>query len=290
MDNLAEEMENAQVLYIIAADPAADDENLKTLLKKRYDTPDNLTIVQDVLKTKTADLADVILAAQAQVEREGTFTSGERRVQRFYPVTSPKGQSLADFEIVARIGANLGIELKGRFPSIVFPMLAKETPGYEVLDYRKLAEVTEQWPLIGLDDLYYGGTGYKNDQGLGVQLNPSSGEDVPPASGKATMPEADLIAVPVTTLYDRGTTVVPSKVLDPRIPTPFLALNPVDAQKHKATDGMTVSLQVNESSATVVVKIEENIPVGFALVPRSMGISIVGPTPIEIRVAEGEFA
>ena len=173
MENLAAAMEKAQVLYIVGADPAADDENFKALLQKRYDTPDNLTIVQDINKTETATLADVILAAQAQVEREGTFTSGERRVQRFYPATTPKGESLPDFEIVARIGAKLGIELKGRFPSIVFPQLAKETAGYEGLSYQKLAEVTEQWPIIGRDDLYYGGTGYKNDQGLGVQLHPS---------------------------------------------------------------------------------------------------------------------
>ena len=35
---------------------------------------------------------------------------------------------------------------------------------------QKLAEVVEQWPIIGREDLYYGGTGYKNSQGLGVQL------------------------------------------------------------------------------------------------------------------------
>ncbi len=90
------------------------------------------------LKTETASLADVILPAQAQVEREGTFTSGERRVQRFYPATPPKGESLPDFEIAARIGAKLGIELKGRFPSIVFPQLAQETPGYEGLSYPEI--------------------------------------------------------------------------------------------------------------------------------------------------------
>ena len=116
---------------------------LKALLQKRYDTPDNLTIVQDILKTETAVLADVILPAQAQVEREGTFTSGERRLQRFYPVTSPKGEALPDFEIAARIGANLGVALKGRFPSIVFPQLAEEIPGYQGLSYQKLAETVE---------------------------------------------------------------------------------------------------------------------------------------------------
>ena len=288
LDNLAAEMENAQVLYIVAADPAADDENLRALLQKRYDIPYNLTIVQDVLKTETSKLADVILAAQSQVEREGTFTSGERRVQRFYPVTTPMGDSLADFEIAARIGAELGIALKGRFPSIVFPQLAKEVPGYAELSYQKLAESQEQWPIIGREDLYYGGTGYKNDQGLGVQLAPLGGE-VPSNAVTPAMPKADLVAVPVTTLYDHGTTLLPSKILAPRTPAPYLVLNPADAEKQKATDGMTVSVTVNGASTTVVVVIDKNIPAGFALLPRSMGISIAEPSIIEIRVAEGEL-
>jgi NADH-quinone oxidoreductase subunit G len=286
VENLAAEMEKARVLYIIGADPAADDAGFKALLQKRYDTPDNLTIVQDINKTATAALADVILAAQAQVEREGTFTSGERRVQRFYPVTNPKGEALPDFEIVTRIAANLGIELKGRFPSIVFPQLSKETAGYENLSYQKLAKVTEQWPIIGREDLYYGGTGYKNDQGLGVQLQPQGG-DAPGNVQSPVMPDANLVAVPVTSLYDFGTTLSPSEVLHPRIPEPFLVLNPVDAQKQKTTDGMTVKILVNGASATVVVKVNEGIPAGFALVPRSMGVSIQGPAVVEkIQVAE----
>jgi hypothetical protein len=65
-----------------------------------------------------------------------------------------------------------------------------------------------------------------------------------------------------------------------------LKLNPLDAEKQKATDGMTVSLQVNGTSTSVVVQLDENIPVGFALVPRSMGVSIEGPAAIDIRVAE----
>jgi anaerobic selenocysteine-containing dehydrogenase len=62
-------------------------------------------------------------------------------------------------------------------------------------------------------------------------------------------------------------------------------MNPVDAEKQKATDGMTVKVDVEGSSATVVVKVDQNIPAGFVLVPRSMGIAISEPTGILIKVA-----
>ena len=68
------------------------------------------------------------------------------------------------------------MELKGGFPSLVFPQICAETPGYADLTYQKLAEVSEQWPIMGREDLYYGGTGYENKQGLGVQLAPAGGE------------------------------------------------------------------------------------------------------------------
>ena len=184
--------------------------------------------------------------------------------------------------------AELGIELKGRFPSIVFPQLAKDVLGYADLSYQKLAESHEQWPIIGREDLYYGGTGYKNDQGLGVQLAPLGGT-VPSGAQAPAMPDADLIAVPVTTLYDHGTTLLPSEILAPRTPAPYLVLNPADADKQKATDGMTVSVTVNGVSSTVVVIVDQNIPAGFALLPRSMGISISEPSAIEIRMAEGQL-
>jgi NADH-quinone oxidoreductase subunit G len=285
--NLADEMAQAKVLYIIGADPAADDPNLAALLKRRYEMADRLTIVQDVLKTETAKLADVILPAQAQTEREGTFTSGERRVQRFYPATTPKGQALPDFEIAARIGTRLGIEIKGRFPSLVFPQIAKETPGYAGLSYQKLAQSPEQWPIVGRTGLYYGGTGYKNEQGVGVQLQQTSLPAFQPSSGKSEkLKDKRLIAVPVTSLYDHGTMVMPSAVLHPRIPQPFLVMHPRDAEAQKAAEGMTVNVSVNGASVKMMVRINEAIPAGFVLVPRSMGLALDGPAAVEIKIAE----
>ncbi len=283
-DDLKTAIASAKVLYIIAADPAGDDPALKALLAERLERPEALTVVQDLFLTETAKLADIVLPAQAPTEREGTFTSGERRVQRFYPVTQPKGDTKADFDIAAEIGARVGVELKGRFPSRVFPQLCAETPGYAGLTYQKLAQVEDQRPIIGRADLYYGGTTYENLQGLGVQL-PALGGDIPPESPSPPTPAGALVAVPVTRLYDGGTMTLPSAILHPRLVKPFIVLNPGDAEAQKATDGMTVNIGVAGSSAPATVKIDEHVPAGFALVPRSCGIPVHEPTAIEIHIA-----
>ncbi len=277
-------IEAAKVVYFVAADPAGDDSAIQALLAERFEQPEPLTIVQDLFETETSQYADVILPALAQTEREGTFTSGERRVQRFYPVASPKGEAKADFDIAATIGAQLGITLKGRFPSLVFPQIAAEVPGYAGLSYQKLAEVSAQWPIVGRGDLYYGGTGYENKQGLGVQLAPTGGEA--PQGQAYALPNGTLTAVPVTRLYDHGVMTQTAEVLQPRLVEPYIVLNPADAETQKATDGMTVTVSVNGASGAAVVVVDENVPAGFALVPRSCGIPVVEPTEIRIGIAE----
>ena len=279
----------AKVIYIVAADPAGDQSDIREVLASRSESPQALTIVQDLFLTQTARMADVVLPAQAPTERGGTYTSGERRVQRFYPVTRPPGETRADFTIASQIGEKLGLVLEGRFPSLVFPQICADTPGYQDITYQKLAEVTEQWPIVGRSDLFYGGTGYENKQGLGIQLAPTGGE-LPATHPSIELSSASLIAVPVTRLYDHGTMLVPSQVLHNRLVTPFVALNPIDAETQKAADGMTVNLSLDGASALVVVTINENVPVGFAWVPRSCGIPVVEPVEIKIQIADAVSA
>ncbi len=96
--------------------------------------------VQELFLTETAKLADVVLPAQAYTEREGSFTSGERRVQRFYPAVPPRGETKADFAITAAIAKELGLELEGRSASLVMDKLAASVKAFAGISYRKLAE------------------------------------------------------------------------------------------------------------------------------------------------------
>jgi hypothetical protein len=49
---------------------------------------------------------------------------------------------------------------------------------------------------------------------------------------------------------------------------------------------MTVQVSLNGTTATVAIHLDENVPSGYMLVPRSMGIPIYGPVPVEIQVVE----
>jgi NADH-quinone oxidoreductase subunit G len=287
LPDLKTALKKARAVYVVAADPAGDDPNLA-------ETGDFL-VVQELFLTATAKLADVVLPAQAYTEREGSFTSGERRVQRFYPAVPPRPQCRADFAIAAAIGQRLGVDLEGKHAASVMARIAASVADYAGLSYTRLAEVGEQWPIIGRDDRYYGGTTYENKQGLGVQLLPAAqrGQSVPLSWPQLTLPEVApgaLLAVPVTRLYDRGQTVWPSQLLRERIPQPYVALHPDDAARLKLADGDTVQVSLNNTSSLALLRLDESLPTGVLLVPRSLGLPLREPAPAEVRAVERVMA
>jgi NADH-quinone oxidoreductase subunit G len=286
-DELGAALSSAQAVWVAAADPAGDDPALAEALRST-----GFLVVQELFLTETARMADVVLPAQAYTDREGTFTNGERRVQRFFPAVPERPEALPDFTIAARIGERLGSTLDGRFPIKVMEQIAARIPDYAGLTYQKLAQVVEQWPLIGRSDLYYGGTSYENRQGLGVQLQPlAQREDkvplgwLPPAE-IAPVEAAGLLAVPVTSLYDCGRTVAPSAILHPRIPEPYVALNLANAISRGIPEGAPVKIHLNGAVYIVRARLDESIPLDVALVPRSLGIPLPGPAPIQVEVLE----
>ena len=283
MQGLKEAMKEASALYIVAADPAGDDPDIAETAK--------FLVVQDLFLTSTAKLADVVLPAQPFTEREGSYTSGERRVQRFYPVLPARPDSKADFAITGQIGQLMDKDMVSNLPSRVMARIATRVADYAGLSYTKLSAVEEQWPIVGRQDLFYGGTTYENNQGLGVQLTSAAerGENVSltwPELSDLELPENALLAVPTTLLYDRGQTFLPSELLHQRIPQPYIALHPSTAGSLGVLNGASVQVRLNGTSTLVTSRLDGTLPEGVVLVPRSMGIPITGPTRIEIRLVE----
>jgi NADH-quinone oxidoreductase subunit G len=160
---------------------------------------------------------------------------------------------------------------------------------FEGLTYARLAEVKEQWPIVGRSDLYYGGTTYENKHGMGVQLSAAArrGEKVsiPKVEKEAVVrpKENELLAVPVTKLYDRGTTILPAELLHERIGDANVVLHPEAVKSLGVEAGQTVNISFNGTSGEAVVKVDETVPTGVALIPRSMGLAIREPVAVKVK-------
>ncbi len=157
---LADVVQGAEAVWLAGTDPLGE----KRLAAEALT---GFVVVQDLYLTETAQRADVVLPAAAWAERDGTYTSGERRVQRFYAALPPRGK--ADFEIAAALGAPAGLSLPGTAAAVMGEM-ARAVPAYAEVTYDRLAQTEPQWPAVGDRDLYFGGTAYKNLWGTGLPL------------------------------------------------------------------------------------------------------------------------
>ncbi|MCL6633159.1 MAG: formate dehydrogenase subunit alpha [Alicyclobacillus herbarius] len=73
-------------------------------------------VVQDVFFSKTAQFADVILPACPSLEKEGTFTNTERRIQRLYQVLPPLGDAKPDWWIITQLARRMGADWNYEHP------------------------------------------------------------------------------------------------------------------------------------------------------------------------------
>uniref|UniRef100_E6PY18 Putative oxidoreductase n=1 Tax=mine drainage metagenome TaxID=410659 RepID=E6PY18_9ZZZZ len=105
-------------------------------------------VVQDIFFSDTCRYADVILPASPSLEKEGTFTSTERRMQRLYQVFQPLGESRPDWRIIQDVANRLGANWNYRHPSEIYTEIAALTPLMAGVTYERLAGYkTLQWPV-----------------------------------------------------------------------------------------------------------------------------------------------
>jgi formate dehydrogenase major subunit len=103
-------------------------------------------IVQDLFLNETANYAHVFLPGSTFLEKDGTFTNAERRIQRVRKVMAPRN-GYADWEITVMLAKAMGFEMSYRHPSEIMDEIAKLTPTFTGVSYAKLEELgSVQWP------------------------------------------------------------------------------------------------------------------------------------------------
>jgi formate dehydrogenase major subunit len=103
-------------------------------------------VVQDLFLNETANYAHVFLPGSTFLEKNGTFTNAERRINRVRKVM-PSRSGLEDWEITIRIANAMGYPMSYKHPSEIMDEIARMTPSFTGVSYAKLDEVgSVQWP------------------------------------------------------------------------------------------------------------------------------------------------
>ena len=139
-------------LFVIGENPAQSEADAQHTLERLRGL--ECLVVQDIFRTKTAELADVVLPASASFcEAEGTVTNSERRVQRVRQSMRPPGSARDDIAILGDLARRMGHDLGEPTPAQLWDELRALSPMHAGMSYRRLEENGGlQWPCTGDDD------------------------------------------------------------------------------------------------------------------------------------------
>lgn len=134
-----------KALWVIGEDIVQTDPNTQKVIKALENT--ELVIVQELFMTETAKYADVILPGTSFLEKSGTFTNGERRVQAVRQVVKPVGNAKPDGQIIIDIMNKMGYAQPDYDPKTMLEEISKIVPFFEGITWENLGKNGKQWPV-----------------------------------------------------------------------------------------------------------------------------------------------
>jgi formate dehydrogenase major subunit len=135
-----------KALWLMGEDNVQTDPNtqyVKSALSKL-----DLLIVQEIFMTETAKMAHVVLPAASFLEKSGTFTNGERRIQRVQKVVEPIEGTKPDGQIIVEIMNRMGYAQPEYDPATMLEEISKIVPFFAGVKWNDLGDNGKQWPVL----------------------------------------------------------------------------------------------------------------------------------------------
>jgi formate dehydrogenase major subunit len=251
-------------LLIIGQDPLVTDPSQNDV-RRALAGLDTLIAVELFL-TDTARVADVVLPAASFAEKDGTFTSTERRVQRVRRAIPPPGEARPDWQILEALAARLGRPMGFVSPQGIFAEMAALTPIYAGMTYARLDECGGlHWPC---PDRAHPGTPVLHRErctrGKGRLMRV---RETPPAE----LPDADY-PLQLTTFrlhhqYGSGSMTRRAPLLERENPRGLLWINPRDAAERGITSGTPVRIRSRRGEVTTRALVSTAVSRGVLAMP-----------------------
>ena len=134
-----------KAIWIIGEDIVQTDPNSQKVIKALEAI--DLVVVQELFLSETAKYADVILPGASFLEKSGTFTNGERRVQAVRQVVNPVSDSRADGQIIVDIMNIMGYDQPDYTAEGVLSEISQIVPFFAGITWDNLGKNGKQWPV-----------------------------------------------------------------------------------------------------------------------------------------------
>jgi formate dehydrogenase major subunit len=251
-------------LYVIGENPAQSEADIKHTRQILGGL--DFLVVQDILLTKTAEMADVVLPSSASwCESEGTVTNSERRVQRVRKALDPPGEAREDGWIISAIAERMGFDWGRPTAEQAWDELRSLSPMHRGMSYEKLEQLGGiQWPC---PDEQSTGSPFLHAR---LWAEPLEGEPAPFSAVEHKPPFEALDAeypIRLTTgrrLESYNTGVQTNRYRSPLHRGESLDLSPEDAERMLLEEGEIVRVSSRRGSVETPVHVDPSLRPGLA--------------------------
>jgi formate dehydrogenase major subunit len=287
------ERRDLTTLYVIGENPAqseADATKARRLLGEL-----DFLVVQDIVLTRTAELADVVLPGTASwCEGEGTVTNSERRVQRVRKALDPPGEARDDTWILAELAGRLGFDWGHRTAEEIWDECRSLSPMHRGMSYARLDEHRGlQWPCYDEDDP---GSLFLHAR---LWADPVEGPRAPFSVVEAAPPvEAldDEYPIRLTTgrrLESFNTGAQSNRYRSPLHRGEALELSPEDVERLGLAEGEVVRVSSRRGSVDAPVRVDPSLRAGLAFMsfhfPEQVDVNLLTIDATDPKSGTAEF-
>ena len=247
-----------KAMFIFGEDVAQTDPNTTHVVRALAAL--EFLVCQDIFETETTAYADVILPASSFLEKSGTFTNAERRIQLVGAAIDPPGEARTDFDILTGLARALGHDMGLATPADAMREIAALTPEFAGVTYERLGRRGLQWPVAadGTDAPILYRERFEEEDGRAHFAALPYKEP-----GDAADDEFPLILITGRRLehYNAGTMTRRTANLD-LLPAEWLELHPDDAARLWVADGDLVSVRSRVGRIEVHARVTDRIEPG----------------------------
>ena len=247
-----------KAMWIMGEDIVQSDPNTHHVIKAMENL--DFLVIQEIFMTETAKYADVILPAASFLEKDGTFTNGERRVQKVQKVVEPLIGTKSDGQIVIEVMKAMGGKVADYDPATMLEEISRIVPFFAGITWENLGSNGKQWPVAanGQDTQILHTETFKRGKGKFETADWKLTQELVRHANDypyvlTTNRELEHYNCGTMTRRTRNSVILKED---------YLMIHPLDAQKHFISEGEMVCIESPRGKIDVKAKITDEVREG----------------------------
>ena len=248
-----------KALWLMGEDLVQTDPNTNHVIQALQQL--DLLVVQELFMTETARMATVVLPGASFLEKSGTFTNGERRIQRVNRVVEPLPGTKPDGQIISEIMNRMGYPQPEYHPDTVLEEVSRIVPFFSGVKWEELGENGKQWPVApgGQDTKILHSETFKRGKGKFHAFDFKESKEI--------VEHAKDFPYIITTNrelehYNAGTMTRRTANVE-LLTEDTLMIHPEDAEKHRIANGDLVCVESARGKVDLKARITDEVKPGI---------------------------